>query len=217
MLELLQSHPELVTTVILSEKAAEQEYAMKIENLCGTHKIHLYFSDKTLNRISVKENCFAAAVFTKPECELDNHEDHVVLVNPSDMGNIGTIIRTAVGFSVHDIAVIAPACDYYDPKSVRASMGAIFKARIRKFSCFDEYQSLHAERFYFPFMLKACENLETLSKTKKPRSLIFGNEGAGLDDCFLRVGTPVRIEHSGLIDSLNLTIAVGIGLYELRK
>ena len=45
----------------------------------------------------------------------------------------------------------------------------------------------------------------------------MGNEATGLPAEFSRIGTPVRIEHSGAIDSLNITIAASIGLYEAAK
>jgi TrmH family RNA methyltransferase len=47
-----------------------------------------------------------------------------------------------------------------------------------------------------------------------PYSLVFGNEGAGLDQQFLHVGTSVKIAYENKIDSLNLSTAVGIALYE---
>lgn len=56
--------------------------------------------------------------------------NHVVLVNPSNAGNLGTIIRSCIGFGVEDIAIILPAVDLFDPKTIRASMGAKAKIRI---------------------------------------------------------------------------------------
>ena len=55
------------------------------------------------------------------------------------------------------------------------------------------------------------------TKIEAPFSLIMGNEATGLPAEFSRIGTPVRIEHSGAIDSLNITIAASIGLYEAAK
>ena len=55
------------------------------------------------------------------------------------------------------------------------------------------------------------------TKINKPFSLIMGNEATGLDPAFKDIGRPIRIEHSGDIDSLNITIAASIGLYEATK
>lgn len=59
-------------------------------------------------RVSGKENCFAAVVFTKFQDTLNGDKPHVVLHNPSDCGNVGTILRTALGFGVEDVALIRP-------------------------------------------------------------------------------------------------------------
>ena len=51
----------------------------------------------------------------------------------------------------------------------------------------------------------------------QPFTLIFGNEATGLPDSYAETCTAVRISHSGDIDSLNLPMACGIGLYEFTK
>ena len=66
-------------------------------------------------------------VFKKHESVLAMDRPHVVLVNPSDMGNLGTIIRTAVGFGLPDLAIIRPGAAICHPKTVRASMASLFR------------------------------------------------------------------------------------------
>lgn len=96
-------------------------------------------ADKALSRISGKDNCFAAAVFSKFEDDLRPDKPHIVLHHPSDSGNVGTIFRTALGFDVQDIAVIRPCVDVFDPKTVRASMGSIFQLRLH---VYDDFRSI---------------------------------------------------------------------------
>ena len=43
----------------------------------------------------------------------------MVLVNPSDMGNMGTIIRTMLGFNYVNLAIIRPGVDVFDPRVIR--------------------------------------------------------------------------------------------------
>ena len=54
---------------------------------------------------------------------------------------------------------------------------------------------------------------EATKKAEQPFALIFGNEGSGLPAEFAQMGQAVRIPHNDKIDSLNLSIAVGIGAY----
>ena len=127
-----------------------------------------------------------------------------------------TIMRSAAGFGITDLVIITPAVDHFDPKTVRASMGALFHLNISVFSSFEEYKKQYGNREMYPFMLKAKKKLSEL-KVSKPYSLIFGNEATGLPDSFLNEGTSVIISHSNRIDSLNLPIAASIALYEATK
>jgi TrmH family RNA methyltransferase len=63
------------------------------------------------------------------------------------------------------------------------------------------------------------EHTINIKDCPKPKlfSLVFGNEARGLDDSFLKVGTSVMIPQTSDVDSLNLTIAVGIGAYEFTR
>jgi len=54
---------------------------------------------------------------------------------------------------------------------------------------------------------------EAVDRLEKPYALVFGNEGSGLPPEFAQMGQAVRIPHNDKIDSLNLSIAVGIGAY----
>ena len=65
-------------------------------------------------------------MFSKYKGEVKKGESHLVLVNPEDGGNLGTMIRTALAFDIHDVAIIRPADDVFDPKVIRSSMGSIF-------------------------------------------------------------------------------------------
>jgi TrmH family RNA methyltransferase len=105
-----------------------------------------------------------------------------------------------------------PAADIFDPKVVRASMGALFNINFQYFDTFAQYRDIFHHNLY-PFMTNGKTTL-TEARFDPPFTLIFGNESSGLSDDFLPLGTSVTIPHSRNIDSLNLTIAVGIALYE---
>jgi tRNA G18 (ribose-2'-O)-methylase SpoU len=56
---------------------------------------------------------------------------------------------------------------------------------------------------------------DILNASGRAFALVFGNEGAGLSEEFAGMGTAIRIEQTGLIDSLNLAAAVSIAMYQL--
>ena len=95
--------------------------------------IQVEVNDKLINKISGAENVYAVGVFQKYETQLSNEENHLMLVDPSDMGNLGTIIRTMIGFDYKNLALIKPAVDIFNPKVIRASMGSVFQINFHLF------------------------------------------------------------------------------------
>lgn len=219
-LELIENRPASLVRIYLSEKGRTNAGVEKIKKFSKESGIPALFDDRSIQRSGAKENCFALGVFNKYEDTLDFTADHLVLVNPADMGNLGTILRTAAAFGIYNLAIISPAADIFDPKVIRASMGALFHLRFQYFDSFAQYQAFAKKRRYIPFMLDG-RPISALTFTEEdariPFSLIFGNESSGLPASFSEVGTPVRIIHLDTVDSLNLPTAVGIGLYHFTK
>ena len=215
-LELLTKKIEYVLRVYIHSKQEKNETYKKIIKICENNHIEVIYSDKIINSLSDKENCYVIGVFKKYQENINFSSNHIVLVNPSNMGNLGTIIRSSVGFSIFDLVIIQPGVDIFDPKVIRSSMGAIFNMRFQYFNSFLDYMKMAKDRNYYPFMLKAKTDLKCVLK-KEPYSLIFGPEASGLSDDFLEIGTPLIIKHNKMIDSLNLDNAVSIALYEFTK
>ncbi|MDD3336815.1 MAG: TrmH family RNA methyltransferase [Eubacteriales bacterium] len=212
-LQLMEAAPNRALRLLLSEKA-QGEGVEKLRALCREQHVREEVADKALRRISGKENCFAAVVFEKWQSKLEPSLPHVVLHHPMDEGNLGTIQRTLLGLGLKDIVIIRPAADVFDPKVVRATMGAIFSLRVKQYDAFEEYRQEYGRHTLYPFMLDGSILLEeAVAKIASLYALVFGNEGSGLPPEFASLGHAVRIPHSHEIDSLNLSIAVGIGAY----
>ena len=210
--ELLLRAPEEAEALYISPKQKRDETYDKLVALARTNGIPVIENNEKIFHLADKDNVMAIGEFKKFNRPLDAKKNHVVLVNPSNMGNLGTILRSCAAFNIGGLAIIKPAADAFDPKCVRSSMGAIFSVPFSYFSSFDEYQKSAGLRSYYPFMLKATASTKGLKK-KEPYSLVFGNEATGLDDSFLQVGTPLKIPQSSQVDSLNLDNAVSIALY----
>lgn len=210
-IEMMKSRPEIVREVYIHTSYTDKD---NLKLLCDDRRIPVLTNDKLFHKISDKENCFVIGVFDKYETKLDKNKSHIVLVNPSNMGNVGTIIRTAVGLGIYDIAFITPCADLFNPKTIRSSMGALFKINHQYFETFEDYQKIYKKHDIFTFMLNGENTLEIQNCPRTELfSLVFGNEATGLDDSFLQVGTSICIPQSPDVDSLNVTIAVGIGTF----
>lgn len=214
---LLENRKEDVKRIYLSPSFEKNETYQKIVKEAKQNKIPLIENNvKIFKDLSEKDNCLAIGEFSKRFFDLEKDKNHLVLVNPSNMGNLGTILRSALAFNISNVALISPCADPYDPKTIRASMGSIFSINLQIFSSFEEYRQKYSNQNFYPFMLQAKKELKDI-KILTPYSIILGNEATGLDKSFLNIGTPTIIKISNKVDSLNLDNAASIALYEFSK
>ncbi len=213
---LIEAKKEVINKIYIHSKFVGTDAYNKLISLCDKDNIKYEINDKVFNVLSDKENCFVIGEFKKYETNINFKDNHLVLVNPANAGNLGTIIRSMLGFNISNLVIITPSVDIFDPKVIRSSMGAIFNINFKFYDSFLIYQKEAQDHRIFPFMLQTNNNIKDIA-FENNFSLVFGNEATGLDQSFLKIGTPVKIHHSDKIDSLNLPNAVTIGLYEATK
>ena len=211
-IELLNSAKYRTLSVLVHSKYDNIE---KLRKICEYNKVNLIFNDKIINKLQTKENIFVIGVFEKKYCDLEK-ENHILLFEPRDKGNLGTILRTSLGFGFKNIGLVSN-CDVFDPKTVRASMGAIFKLNIEIFDSIEKYYLKFKENKVYSFVLN--ENSTPLNSVniQKPYTLLFGNESHGLENCNLNNTIPIFIKQSKEVDSFNLPIAIGIAMYKFTE
>lgn len=212
-LELLKNHKNDLIEVYVHTSFHNEEVKNKILNALGHPFLE---NNKLIAKLSPKENCYVIGVFNKYQTCLTNLEDHLLLDNPSNMGNLGTIIRSSLGFGIKNIAIIKPGVDIFDPRVIRSSMGSIFNVNIEYFDSLEDYQNKFSNHTIYAFMLQTKNDLQTFNFKKQLSTLAFGNEATGLDHKYLN-NNAIIIKHSSEIDSLNITNAVSIALYEFNK
>ncbi len=214
-IELIKARPSDVICVFIHSTFTDAD---KVRALCGQSGISVSVNDKLINRLSDKENVFCVGVFRKFDAPLDKDRPHVLLVNPGNMGNMGTIIRTCVGFGISNLAVITPGADFFNPKTIRASMGSAFRIRHDFFTSIEDYLNCFNDHKIYSFMLDSSLKLcDVLSGKPFLYTLAFGNEATGLPHEFSEFGTPVFIPQTELVDSLNITIAAAIAIYSFTN
>ena len=140
----------------------------------------------------------------------------LVLDGIQDPGNAGTIIRTAAAFGVLATISLPGTVDLWNAKVVRSAMGAQFHHFC--LSCtWDELDTFrHAERFAIWAADAAGDSIDGLEPPAR-LALVVGNEGAGLSVLSrTRADRSVALSLSAMVESLNVAVAAGILLYELR-
>ncbi|MBL8153916.1 MAG: TrmH family RNA methyltransferase [Anaerolineae bacterium] len=217
-IEMLRHQAGRVREVLLHSSGERNAGIGQIRALCEPLGIPVRVDDKLVERLSAKENTYAVGVFEKYRSPLQAAATHVVIVEPADMGNLGTILRTLLAFGARDLGLIQPAVDCFDPRVVRASMGALFLVNVAYFETFGAYQAAFggSGRRLYAFMSDGATALPD-TQFDTPYTLIFGNESRGLPESFRQAGVSVAIPQSDAVDSLNLAVAVGIGLYAASR
>ena len=119
---------------------------------------------------------------------------------------MGAVIRSAVAFGAAGIIMLAEAANPYHPKSVRASGGAVFRARLL------EGPSIHDLPEDLPIVPLSKEG-KRISDFKFPAKfgLLPGIEGPGLPDRFRKAAVSIPISQE--VESLNAVVATAIALF----
>ena len=140
----------------------------------------------------------------------------VLLENIKDLGNLGTIIRSSVAFGADAIVLYGgESVDIYNPKSVRASVGNLWKIPVIEIKDFETLKEIFKD-FNRIATLPRAKNLLRTFKTDMPAVIMFGSEADGLTDDLVKFSTnSVKIEMTKTVESLNLAASASIILYEL--
>lgn len=178
-------------------------------------------NDRIFKELTSQENS-QGVILVYPYCETNIEKINnniIVLDKIQDPGNLGTIIRVADAAGFKDIILSKGSVDCYNEKCVRSSMGSIFNMNI---VYMEELQLIHfLKEKKYKFLVTALENnsIEYTDITlNEKNAIIFGSEGNGVSDNFLKAADEtVIIPIYGSAESLNVAMASGIILYKVRE
>ena len=167
-----------------------------------------------INKLSQKENCYVIGVFKKYKNVLEN-DHHVVLVNPSNMGNLGTIMRIADWFGIRQIIASNDTVDVFNTKTIQATMGAISRVKVFYVNLTD-FLSQQKGLPIYGTLLDGKNIYE--SELANNGLIIMGNEGKGISDLVAKnCDFLAKIPMYGETNSLNASVAAGIMIYEVIR
>ncbi|MDU5912666.1 MAG: RNA methyltransferase [Anaerococcus vaginalis] len=168
----------------------------------------IVFSNKLFDKLSLLENPEGVSALLKIKKEKEISSDKILLLDHmQDPGNLGTIIRSAEAFSFKDIILVNNCVDLYNEKTIRASMGSIFRLNFLELNIddlknFKDYKLILADMngksvdYY-----KSCDKI----------ILAIGNEANGISKSLKDLSNDfVSIKMDGKIESLNAAIAASI-------
>lgn len=149
-----------------------------------------------------------------------NTKNPLILVAeaPEKPGNIGAILRTADAANVDAVIIANPRTDLYNPNIIRSSVGCVFTNQIASASTEEIITFLKTKKInIYCAALQASVNYHTQDFTK-PTAIIVGTEATGLSDEWLKNSNQnIIIPMQGEIDSMNVSVAAGILIFEAKR
>ena len=185
----------------------------------------LEVSEKILTAITRRDNpqtvvgVFEQKFTALRDVKLAAGDVWVALDRVRDPGNLGTVMRTVDAAGAKGVILIGETTDPFAPEAVRATMGSIFAVPVARATP----DAFLAWRKSFTGIiagthLKGAVDYRSVDYARKPVVLLMGNEQQGLPDALADTcDVLVRIPQAGRADSLNLAVATGVMLFEIRR
>ncbi len=181
-------------------------------------------SEAVLEKISRRDNPQTVlGVFEQRLMQVDSirptgNDVWIALEAVRDPGNLGTIVRTADAVGAKGVLLVGNTVDPFSVEAVRATMGSIFAVPLAR-AAIAEFARL-ARRWPGPVVGTHLSGKTDYREAdyRGPVLLVMGGEQAGLTaDAAGLCKTLVKIPMAGKADSLNLAIATGVMLFEIRR
>jgi TrmH family RNA methyltransferase len=181
-------------------------------------------SPEVFETLSDKDNpAGLLAVVRKPAANLqslntNNQSFFVAIHSPQDPGNIGAILRTLDAVNAGGLLLLDGGADPHHPGAVRASMGALFHRPVVPCSFAEFADWAHTHGVQIVGTSAHAETDYRAASYQRPLTLLMGSEQKGLSPEHLaRCDLRVRLPMQGKVSSLNLAVAAGVMLYEIRS
>lgn len=204
---------------LYTEKAAKK-YPKTVEKALSKSSFSAVITDELSEYISdtkTPQGLFAAAERFGTKIP-ENAKKLVILDGVQDPKNVGTIIRTADALGIDGVVFINGCADKFSPKTLRASMGSVFRMP----SLFPKVETLGEWLRGLGFEVYAAmldKNAKRLGEIKFPEktAVVIGNEGSGVSSqvaelCDEKLYIPIKSA-----ESLNAAAAAAIILWEISR
>ena len=203
-----------IDKIFLKEECAEKYSFLKDK--------FIFTTDAILKKISTTTTSPNAVAVAKQKLftfdDVKSAKTVLLLENIKDLGNLGTILRTSVAFSVDAIILFGDTVDFYNPKCVRAAVGNLWKIPVVQTKDFEILEKNFKNFEKIATLPKAEDTvfLNDYKREEKPQLIMFGAESDGLSKELIDFSTKkITIEMNSNVESLNLSISVAVLLYKL--
>nr|WP_276906366.1 RNA methyltransferase [Faecalibaculum rodentium] len=171
-----------------------------------------------LNRLSLLDSgARLIGVASFPDQKLPEKPDRVLLLDGvQDPGNLGTLIRSAVGFGIQLVLCSGDCADPFGPKALQSSQGSVFHVPVIRCRLSAAVEELKTRMPVFAAALHHDSISLSSLRISGPWALVLGNEGQGIQEALINQCTETVYIEMDAFESLNVAVAGSILMYCLR-
>ncbi|TVZ51561.1 TrmH family RNA methyltransferase [Dokdonia sp. Hel_I_53] len=136
---------------------------------------------------------------------------------PEKPGNIGALLRTADAAAVDAVIIANPRTDLYNPNIIRSSVGCVFTTQIATATTSEVISFLQSQDIHIHSAILQDAVAYDVIDYKTSSAIVVGTEATGLTEAWRSVGKNIKIPMRGKIDSMNVSVAAGILIFEARR
>ncbi len=204
----------------LVEEAYKNNILTKIilleDTICNYDIEKIYVTKEVMKKLTELDTPNKIIGIVKKNTPLPIGNKILILDNIQDPGNLGTIIRSSVAFDIDTIVLSPNTVDIYNPKVIRSTQGMIFYTNIITLELKEFINEIKTKNYtIFGTNVRNGKNIKEITLPEK-FALVLGNEGQGVSkEIESLCDDNIYIKMSSNCDSLNLSVATSILLYEV--
>ena len=188
-------------------------------------KMYDHVTDDELKRVSTVETPQGVlAVFRQPHYDIDALKVMkeglcLALDEVQNPGNLGTIVRLADWFGIHDVFCSQGCADLYNPKTVQATMGALAHVRVHYYNIEGLLKQAQKEGVIVYGTFLDGENIYE-KRLERTGVIVMGNEGRGVSaevERYVTERLTIPSWSDSHVESLNVAIATAVVCAEFRR
>jgi RNA methyltransferase, TrmH family len=188
--------------------------AKEIIEISSTVYQKIAYRDSTEGIIAIAKS----KLLTLSNLILSNNPLILVAEGLEKPGNLGALLRTADAANIDAVIIANPKSDMYNPNIIRSSVGCLFTRQIAVAST-EEVVNYLKEKNINIYCATLQDSTEYhVQNYNQPTALVVGTEATGITEFFRQNATKnINIPMQGVIDSMNVSVAAAILLFEAKR
>ena len=220
----LKGKYELETILFLPELITEKEINFLFRGIDQSQAELIEINKEVYQKLAYRDTTEGIIAISKSkplalsDLKLPNNPLILILESIEKPGNIGAMLRTCDAANIDAVIIANPKTDLYNPNIIRSSVGCLFTNQIASGTTEEVIQFLKDQKINIYSATLQNSNSYHTQNYKTPTAIAVGTEATGLSQAWRDNATQnIIIPMQGQIDSMNVSVAAAILLFEAKR